>query len=163
VPDPLTHLCVALLPKGLLGGRHTFPFALGAVLPDLASRLPSMVLDIVDRQLVPVPNAILYPWGSLHTPIPLVFLCTALALLFPEADRRAVLGWIAGGIALHLALDVMQFHHGEGYQLLFPLTLMKFEIGITGSESTVVWAPWLALATAGVWGIRAGMASRSPA
>jgi len=43
-------------------------------------------------------------------------------------------------MALHLALDVLQSHHGAGYMLMFPLATGSFEFGWIGSEATVPFA-----------------------
>jgi membrane-bound metal-dependent hydrolase YbcI (DUF457 family) len=154
VADPLTHLCTALLPMGFVRGGHPALLAVGVSLPDMASRLPSMVLDIVDKKLVPLPDWLIYPWGALHSPIPAATACALIALLFPEDLRRTAFLWLLAGVALHLGFDVLQFHHGEGYQLLFPFSLVKLELGWIGSEATVPVAPWLALLTAAIWAFR---------
>ena len=153
MPDPVTHLCTALFPKALLGGRYTGVFAVGVSLPDIASRLPTAVLErAYDRGFIP--REAMYPWATLHMPIGIAVSCALLTFLFPEKDRPAVFGWLLGGGALHLAADLLQFHYGQGYYLLFPFSLWRFELGWVGSEATVPLAPWFAAATAIAWGYR---------
>ena len=43
--DLVTHLCTALLPKGVFGGRYVGSFSLGTVLPDLMARVPGITLQ----------------------------------------------------------------------------------------------------------------------
>jgi hypothetical protein len=154
VPDPVTHLCTALLPMSLTGSRFTPVLALGAVLPDLCSRLPSTSLDILIRAGAPVPRWAPHLFTPMHMPYGALLGCLILALLFHERERAAILGWLVAGVALHFGADVLQDHHGEGYRLLFPFDLGKYELGWIGSEATVAWAPWLALVTAVAWGLR---------
>ena len=68
---------------------------------------------------------------------------TGLALLFPEAHRRQVLIALLGGMALHMGLDLLQDHLGQGYLLGFPFVRGSFELGWIGSEATVPAAPFL--------------------
>lgn len=152
--DPLTHLCTALLPKALIGGRHTGAFAIGAVLPDLLSRVPSMLVERAIVAGAPLPAWSPHPFSVIHQPVGAAVTCVLLACLFREEDRRAVLGWLLGGAALHFAADVLQFHHGVGYHLWYPVSTARFELGWIGSESTVPLAPWLAALTAVAWGVR---------
>ena len=151
MPDPLTHLCTALLPKALIGGRHTGAFAIGVALPDMLSRVPSMLIERAIVAGAPLPIWAPHPFSVIHQPLGAAATCVLVATLFREDDRRAVLGWLLGGAALHFFADVLQFHHGVGYHLFYPLSTDRFELGWIGSESTVPLAPWLAVLTALAW------------
>lgn len=147
--DLITHACTALLAK--LPQRrpvHVATFLAGTCLPDLIGRVPAMALTRLRYTLPDVPEALIYPWNVVHMPFGL--LCTAylLTFLFPEADRAPVFRNLVGGGVLHLAVDLLQFHFGVGYLLLFPLSTWDYEIGCIGSEDTVRIVPFLAPLTA---------------
>lgn len=160
MPDLVTHLCSALLPKAITGGRHVGPFAVGVVLPDLLARVPGLMVGGVRRLGVAVPESTGVLFEIFHMPVGIVLACLLLARAFVAEQRAAVFGWLCAGGFLHLALDVLQDHHGEGYYLLFPLSTFRWELGWIGPEATVPWAPWLALVTALAWAIRLGVRRR---
>jgi hypothetical protein len=153
VGDLVTHLCSALLPAAFLPrSRYTVVVALGTVLPDLGSRVIPIGLDLLFGSLLP--DEVWYPFGVLHDPAALVLTCGLVALVFVEEQRRAVFGALLIGCALHLGLDLLQDHHGQGYFLLFPASTARFELGWIGSEDTVYAAAPLAALTSVVWAIR---------
>lgn len=137
MPDLLTHAASALLWKAATRGPHVASFVAGSLLPDLLSRVPSIALTMVDQRLMRLPDTLLYITGPLHMPVGMALSAYGLSLLFDEAQRRAVARGLMGGMLLHLALDLTQFHYGVGYSLLYPLTKKTFELGWIGSEATV--------------------------
>jgi hypothetical protein len=148
-------MCVVLLPGALVPRwRLSVIAAVGTTLPDLASRLPSQLLEQLWLRGVAVPDWLMTPWGVFHLPLPLVLICVLIALGFRPSDRAAVLGALWVGVALHLGVDLLQDHHGQGYRLLFPLSHMDVELGLIHSEATPVLAPWFALVTGGAWTLR---------
>jgi hypothetical protein len=66
-----------------------------------------------------------------------------VSLLFAENQRRSAFQNLVGGGLLHLAVDLLQFHFGMGYMLLFPFSTWDFEFGLLGSEATVPLVPVL--------------------
>jgi len=154
VADLITHACSALIPGAFVRTRLLGPVVIGAVLPDLVSRLPATVLELLRHGGLAIPGWLSMPWGVLNEPFALVLVCLLLAQAFRTSDRWLVFRGLLVGCALHVGLDVLQDHHGDGYLLLFPLSRARFELGWIDSEATVVWAPWLALLTAGLWGVR---------
>jgi Na+/proline symporter len=155
VPDAVTHLCSGLLAQ-ILGPpgpvRRWAPlFVAGAVLPDLFSRAPSTVLGLVHSHLHPLPSFVLYCWNPLHLPAGILLYSLLLALLFPQAQRRAALAALLAGAAVHVVLDLSQRHVGLGYPLLVPFSSRDFELGLMGSEATVPWAPAVAGVTVALW------------
>lgn len=150
--DLVTHLCSALLPGAFLRGRALGAVVFGTVLPDLISRVPPLALELTERiGVLRVPDALLLPWGIFHEPVALVPACTLLALAFARHDRWLALTGLLGGCALHLGLDLLQDHHGNGYFLLAPCSLERYELGLIGSEATVHIAVPLALVTFVTW------------
>jgi hypothetical protein len=160
VADGVTHLASAYLLRAPAGGRHVPVFVLGAVLPDLVSRVPALAAEEAVRQGVPVPQALVWCWTPLHLPAGILLVSLLLPFLFAEEERPAVCCALLGGGALHVALDLLQRHVGLGYLLLFPFSSRDFEVGLLGSEATVWAAPLLAAAAALLWGFRRRAAAR---
>ncbi len=154
MPDPLFHLSTALLPGALFGPRHTGAFVLGTLLPDLGSRLPGLALERVVALGVPIPEFVFTPWSVLHVPLGAGLGAVVLAYVFHETERRAAATWLIAGVALHLGLDTLQFHHNGGYPLLYPCSMELYQIGIFGSEATVPWSAPVALVSVIAWAVR---------
>ena len=125
MPDPLTHVCLTWLGGRAARLRAAMPALLvGALLPD--------VLYVV-------------PWiaSVSHTPLALVVVAYAGALLFRARDRRAVfLGLVAGAWSA-VGLDVLQDHLTGGYMLLFPFYWGEFEAHVIDPEGSVLWLPYI--------------------
>jgi len=143
--DLVSHLCTGAIFKAISGRPHVPVFMLGTVAPDLVSRVPAMGLTQLGLWGVPIPPALVSIFEPLHLPAGMVVLALLLAMFFPPADRRGVLGNFLGGMFLHLAVDLAQDHHGVGYVLGFPLIQVPIELGWMSSEASVFWAPWLVL------------------
>lgn len=157
--DLVTHVCTALLPAALVRVRGAGLVVVGTVLPDVFGRVVPLALEQGQRIGLPIPVEAVVPWGILHTPTGGVVLAATLATAFVPQDRGRAFVALTLGIALHLALDVLQFHHGQGYTLLVPWSWATFELGWIGSEATVPWALPLLGATAVAWiprGLRRG-------
>jgi hypothetical protein len=100
-----------------------------------------------------IPAWAVYLWGPLHMPAGILASAFALSFLFPEKGRSDVARNLAAGGLLHIAVDVLQHHFGVGYMLFFPFSLWDYEVGIIGSEATVLIVPVLLPITvaAGWW------------
>jgi hypothetical protein len=129
-------------------------FVAGTLAPDVCSRAPAIALGWVHREVVPLPPVLTYGWDPLHQPVGMVIFAYLLALLFEASQRRVVFMNLIGGMALHLALDLLQDHHGVGYLLAYPFSIWVFELGWMGSEDSVYAAPVLALLAAWAWRVR---------
>lgn len=145
--DLLSHVLIAHVVKRLSPWpRGVLAFAIGTTLPDVAGRVPRVVLNILDRtgeaSLPPLLGAV---WGVLHVPVPFVVLCTFLALLFPIQEQRVSLfrNLCLGGL-LHLAVDFLQVHiDGGSYPIFFPVSIKGYELGWVSTEASLDWIPWL--------------------
>ncbi len=126
-------------------------FVAGAVLPDLLSRLPPALLSAADGRLVPVPTALIHFWTPLHLPCGIALWCLLLCFMVPESLRRRALLNLLGGGALHVLLDLFQWHATPTYLLAYPFSSQAFELGLVGTEASVRFAPLLALVTWLVW------------
>lgn len=156
--DLVTHLASALLPGVALRPDRAVLLSIGACLPDIVGRSPGLLAEALARVGLVPPLWLPTPFGIAHQPLGGMVLAALLAWALPERDRAAGVLLLAGGVLLHLALDVLQDHHGYGYYLLAPVDFGRYELGCMGSEATVPWAPWLAALTAVVWGVRLGWA-----
>ena len=153
--DLFTHMATGLLFKAGTGGKHTGALVLGTVLPDLMRSVPVMGLDKLIRfGIVDLPIETLYPWVMLHTPFGILLSCILIAWLFVERERYEIFKWLMIGCGFHLGLDLCQYHHGEGYFLFVPFSTETVDIGFMGTETTVVWAPWLMGLSVLAWGVR---------
>lgn len=161
--DLITHGCTALLWKAWRGGGHVPAFTAGALLPDLLSRVPTIGLTrLHDQHGWPIPEPLIYGWLPLHLPTGMLLSAALLAFLFPAAERPAVFRALLGGMVLHLGVDLLQDHYGVGYALLYPFSLWSWELGLMGSEDTVLLAPFLVGLTAFVWWRKGRGGSASP-
>ena len=152
MPELVTHTCVALLARAPSQTRYLPVFVAGSTLPDILSRVPSLLLLKLHGLGVPVPELLVYAFTPLHLPAGILLWSLCLSLLFPQQERRAVLLNLLAGAALHLALDLMQYHNGTGYPLLYPFSAEEYEIGLFGSEASVPIALPLAAVTAAIYG-----------
>ena len=91
-----------------------------------------------------MPSVATHGWEPMHQPVGLVVLAYLLCMFVPELIRLAVFWNLLGGMVLHMALDLLQNHHGVGYMLVFPFSTWGFEFACIGSEATVWVAPFLA-------------------
>lgn len=149
--DLVSHWALAVLVKAAVGWRDVPLFVAGSLLPDLLARLPPMALELIARPLGGLPSWASYMWAPLHLPAGMLVSSFLLTMLFPESRRRVVFANLAGGMGLHLLVDLFQDHLGVGYQLWFPLWARPVEFGLWGSEDTVLVAPLLAAAATWVW------------
>lgn len=135
--DLVTHACLGALIALPFGRGRVAMAAMGAVLPDLVSRVPSLALELVGL----APEWVLDLAFVGHVPLGTVLWCGLFAQAF--AERGRAFAWLGVGALTHYGLDLLQDHHGVGYQLAVPLSGVRFELGWIGSEATVGLAPWL--------------------
>ncbi len=153
--DLVTHIGTALWTKAGLGTPHTPLFVVGVVLPDLAARVPSMALTQANQLGAPVPTKLVYAFEVLHMPLGLAAVTLLLALTWSVASERPrVWAELFGGAMLHQAVDLLQHHFGVGYFLGWPFWRGHFELGLIGSEDTVMAAPVVAASGAAAWWMR---------
>ena len=159
--DLVTHACTALLPGALFPSVRYLPLVtLGTVLPDLLGRVVPMALEPFAR--LGLPEQLLWPWSGLHQPAGWLLVAALLSFAFAERERPKVLQALIVGCTLHLGLDLLQDHHGEGYVLLAPFSTTKWELGLIGSEATVGVAIPLLVVTAIAWAVRLKVRGRTP-
>jgi len=128
--------------------------AAGAVLPDLASRLPRVLLHLsVEAGALrsgPRMLQVLFGLDFPHTPVGVVVVAVLLAALLPEAlarplSRRRLAALLALGGALHLAVDAFQEHIEPGYYWLYPFSMARAEIGVVSTDASLFALPFVLL------------------
>ena len=141
MPDLVTHTTAAWACGRAFLPRPTLLLVLlGAQLPDLATRVPMLVLDRAEaRWLLP-----------LHTPVGLLLLSLLIAQLFTRSSRRVAFAALVGGGVTHLLLDAMQWNLRGSYHWLFPFSLWNGQLGWFSIEAAV---PTVPLQLAGLVGV----------
>jgi len=160
VADLVTHLCTVLLPGALIPHRATGLAAIGVVLPDALGRVVPMALELAQQAGTGIPDEFVWAFGAFHSPVGILLANATLSQSFQRGLRNEAFVALTLGGALHLLLDVTQFHHGHGYPLLAPVSWQTFELGILSSEATVALALPLLGVTALAWAVRGYLSSR---
>lgn len=127
--DLVTHVAAVYLPaRTLLGDARVRALVyLGACLPDLLYKAGLYLLGAPTWFCEPT-----------HSPLGLMPLCGAAALLFEERWRRRAFGALWGGALVHLAVDLGKDYMGSGVILwAFPLTMDRIELGWYAPEDTI--------------------------
>ncbi len=142
MPDLVTHVMAGYGLQRGLWPRLSPWFLAGAVLPDILTR----------------PFTIIWPgsfWWTmpLHTPMGLLFVCAAIALVCKPGISGSVFLNLGAGVLVHLFLDLFQAHLAGSYYLLFPFSWRSVEVNLMWPETSLYLLPvWIAI---GVWlGIR---------
>ncbi len=135
--DLLVHAATAHLPgRALRDARLRAVLYVGVCLPDVLYK------------------GALYLWGAStwfcevsHSPLGLVPICYASALLFEEPWRRRAFGALLAGSWLHVLVDLGKNYLGSGViAWAFPFSMDTVELGWYAPEETVLlMAPALAL------------------
>jgi len=134
MPDPLSHVCFALLVgRAARFRRGLAAFVIGTFLPDLLTSAPTVLLGSVTYWF----------WVPSHTPVGVLVWAYALSLLFRREDRRVTFACLLAGGWLALALDALQDHIAGGYMLLFPFSWAQYELHLIAPEASILWLPYL--------------------
>ena len=130
MPDLVTHVMAGYGLQRALWPRLSPWFLVGAVFPDILTR----------------PFTILWPgsfWWTmpLHTPMGLLLVCAAIALLAGAPFLFS--GIWAPAFFVHLFLDLFQAHLAGSYYLLFPFSWRSVEVDLIWPETTLYLLPAL--------------------
>lgn len=124
MPDWITHVLVAWTLTTILGFRfkqfsqpNSAIVMLGALIPDIYK------INLLADQFGIYLHDFLTP---IHLPIGSLLIAAILSLFF--TDRKSIFLFLIIGIVTHYALDLLLF--SGGMELLYPLTPLKFQIGI---------------------------------
>lgn len=150
MPDLLTHYLTAKIITGKSATRAISPFFLGTILPDVLSRIPSIVIinlfEKYDCHL---------DWflAIFHSPLVLILICLLIAYFFEENLRKGVFKLLILGTALHLVLDMLQktFTSHSGYLWFFPFSFKSFNIPFFWPDQSLYFIPILLIVLIFIW------------
>jgi hypothetical protein len=114
--------------------RYLWLFILGGMLPDILTRIPSILVPATYWYVVPF-----------HAPLVLVVVCYVLCFTVPQPYRITAFFWLCGGVALHCIPDAFQKHLGMGYPWLFPFSWRSYQWGLFWPEQSLWALPVLAV------------------
>ncbi len=150
MPDLLTHYLSARILTVKSGTRLISLFFMGTILPDVLSRVPSIVIAILfgtyDCHLG-------WFWAILHSPIVLILVCFLMTFFFEENLRKSVFRFLIFGVVLHLGLDMLQktFTSGSGYLWFFPFSFKSFNIPLFWPDQSLYFIPVLLVILIFIW------------
>ena len=151
MPDLITHSCVAYGLSVICRNDWHSPVVVGALMPDILSRVPSMVLSY-SRTIYPsIPLWVVDIWGPLHLPVGMCISSAILAVCWTKALYARVFWLSLLGQFSHLLFDVGQAHITGGYALGFPFWNTPIELGWYSTEASVWIAPILLLFSVRHW------------
>jgi len=152
--DLASHILVNYIAGVRITDRCKLGFLItGALMPDLASRVPRVLLTATVELGWVEPTVCTYRTmlglDFPHTPIGVLLCAGLVALLLPSylavpPGRRAVAAMLCLGGFLHLAVDALQLHLMPGYRYLYPLSIKAFELGWISTEHSLAAIPLLA-------------------
>ncbi len=139
MPDLFAHFASGYLPASTKPGlRFDALLAVGAILPDVLTRIPEIVLYRIGG------FELFHFFNALHTPVGFGLSCYLLCLFFAESERKTVFFSLLAGCILHQMLDLLQFQLTEGgYLLLFPFSLTTAHWGLFHYNASVELFPIL--------------------
>ncbi len=137
MPDLMTHLLVPYtLGRLTLKSRERLALlCAGAVLPDLLSRVPAIVLG---------KTQVAWVFAAFHTPAGVLVFCLGAVFSFPQEMRRFCLAWLLAGSGVHFFLDLLQKTVLAGnYYWLFPFSFRRFQVELFWPDQSVYAVPFL--------------------
>lgn len=125
--DLWVHFATAYAPaRGLPDGRLGAILYVGVCLPDL-----------VYKGLLYLAGASTWACEPSHSPLAMIPLCYAAALLFEEAWRARAFATLYGGTLLHLLVDAGKNYLGAGViPWAFPFSMSRLEVSLYFPEDT---------------------------
>ncbi|MBF0187605.1 MAG: hypothetical protein HQL50_06730 [Magnetococcales bacterium] len=140
MPDLFVHYASGDILTSSTKRRNAALFTLGAILPDLLSRLPVNGFRL------------LFDWNTqvlfhpLHTPFGWTLATLLIAFLLPEHGRGRAFLLLWSGALLHQTLDLMQApFYLSSYTPLFPFSLERYHWPLFYYNDSVLIAPVLVL------------------
>lgn len=129
MPDLLTHT-LFVYPLKFKVKKFTPIILLGAVLPDILSRIPSV--------LFPFQSKIRWAQAALHTPMALLLICLLVSLFFQEKLRINIFKYLFIGSSTHFLLDLLQKSLTTGCFLFFPFSFDSFSFSLIWPNDIVL-------------------------
>lgn len=129
VPDLLGHLFIGLILAELFNARKKSLIVLGALAPDLLSKL-DLIYFYFD-----IPKVIQF--SSFHTPMMMLLVSILIAPLFRYSGIKTIIGFNIGSMS-HFLLDLVNRHFSRsGTRFLFPFSLHNYTLNLIWSDDTI--------------------------
>jgi hypothetical protein len=147
MPDLFTHFASGyFISRHKTLRRYTFFLILGAILPDILTRVPEIVLDRFFG--IPVFHFVII----FHTPVCLLLTSYIFSLMLEKRERLQAFIYILAGSYLHVALDLMQRQIGDGvYIPLFPFSFETIQLGLFHYNASITLFPAIFILVLVVW------------
>jgi hypothetical protein len=147
MPDLFAHFASGYLIGRIPSIRSWSAFlTLGAILPDLLTRIPEIILD----RFLGIP---IYHFVEIfHSPLCLLLTSFAISLLIEHRARSKAFLSIFLGSTIHVVLDLMQKQFGSAiYMPFFPFSLDKVQWGLFHFNASIVFFPLLLILVFAAW------------
>jgi hypothetical protein len=147
MPDVLTHAAAGYLigrkiPQRPYGSLLVF----GAVLPDLVTRVPEIVL----QRFLGFPVG--HFFSAFHTPAALILICYLISFAFENINRKKSFLFLLFGTFIHFVMDLMQAQlHNGLYMPLFPFSFETIQWKLFGIHDSLFASPVLAALIVWFW------------
>ena len=129
MPDLMSHLLIGLILAELFDVRKKSLVALGAIMPDIFSKL-----DLIYFFLGKMP---IVSFASFHTPLMCFLLSILVASLFAYSKIKAVFLLSLGSIS-HFLADLSIRHFNEfGTRFLFPFSMKNYTLSLIWPEQSI--------------------------
>jgi hypothetical protein len=147
VPDLFAHFASSyLISREAHLRQYTSVFVLGAVLPDILTRIPEIILD---RFLgIPIFHFVVI----FHAPFCLLLVSFVISLMLEFRTRLMAFFFILLGSYLHVVLDLMQKQFGQGvYMPYFPFSFETLQWGLFHFNASIALFPILLVSVVIAW------------
>jgi hypothetical protein len=141
MPDLFAHFASGYLISRIPQLRmYTALLVLGAILPDLLTRVPEIVLDRI------LGINIYHAVEIFHSPAVLCLVSFAFALMMARNLRLNAFCSLLFGSLVHVLLDIMQFQFGDSvYMPYFPFSFAKVQFALFHFNASIQLFPLIAL------------------
>ena len=141
MPDLLTHFLSAyILGRCVIPSRAARAvFYLGAILPDIFSRGPVILMQLMFKTLS---EGLYRFFMNFHSPF-VMFWFSLLISQFFEKDRKKIFCILIIGCGFHSFLDLLQRHVDPVYFWFFPFSWAKWEAKLFWADSSMYAIPFL--------------------
>ena len=126
--------------------RYNALFVLGAILPDVLTRIP----EIIFERLLGLP--VFHFFNALHTPVGVIFASYILSFVFLEEERKFAFTCFLSGSLIHIGLDLLQrqFYYAV-YMPFFPFSMETFQWGFYHYNASLIFFLPLLILTFFLW------------
>lgn len=129
MPDLLGHLFIGLILAELFNARKKSLIVLGALAPDLLSKL-----DLIYFYFN-IPKVMQF--SSFHTPMMMVLVSILIVPLFRYSGIKTVISFNIGSVSEFLSDLIIRHFSKSGTRFLFPFSLHNYTLSLIWSDDTI--------------------------